>query len=97
MRWTQRFIPTLREAPSDAVTVHDRLLVRAGYIRQIGTGLYAHLPLAQRSLAKIAALLRRELQSLYAQDLSLPALVPSPLASDATMNIPDASGRQLAL
>ena len=55
VRTSRAFIPTLKEAPADAQVASHRLLVRAGFIRQLGAGLYDYLPLARRSLARIEA------------------------------------------
>ncbi len=51
-RWSQLFIPTLREAPADAEVASHKYLVRAGYIRQLGAGIYSYLFLGQRSLSE---------------------------------------------
>jgi prolyl-tRNA synthetase len=58
MRWSQLFIPTLRENPAEAEVVSHQLLLRAGYIRPLAAGLYSYLFLAQRSLRKIAQIVR---------------------------------------
>jgi len=73
------FIPTLKEAPVDAVAASHRLLVRAGFIRQLGAGLWSYLPLGRRSLAKLERILREEMQSADAQEFLLPALHPADL------------------
>ena len=52
MRWSQAFIPTLRDAPAGAEAVSHRLLVRAGFIRQLSAGHYSMLPLGQRTRLK---------------------------------------------
>ena len=57
-RYSRTFIPTLKEAPADAQVASHRLLVRAGFIRQLGAGIYDHLPLARRSLAKVERIVR---------------------------------------
>ena len=49
-RWSQLFIPTLREAPADAEVASHNLLLRAGYIRQLGAGIYSHLFLGTRAI-----------------------------------------------
>ena len=54
-RWSKLFIPTLREAPTDAEVASHKFLLRAGYIRQLGAGIYNYLFLGQRSLNKIIA------------------------------------------
>ncbi|MGH9465882.1 MAG: proline--tRNA ligase [Terriglobales bacterium] len=78
MRWSQLFIPTLREAPADAEVASHILLLRAGYIRQLGAGLYSYLPLAWRSLLKIQAIVRAEMDTI-GQEFQLPALHPAEL------------------
>ncbi len=76
-RFSQLFIPTLKEAPADAQVASHRLLVRAGFIRQLGAGIYDHLPLARRSLAKIEQIVREEMDAVGAQEFHLPALHPA--------------------
>jgi len=75
-RWSQLFIPTLREAPADAEVASHKILLRAGYIRQLGAGLYSFLPLGQRSLNKIIAIVREEMDKI-GQEFLLPALNPA--------------------
>ncbi|HEY0077094.1 MAG TPA: proline--tRNA ligase [Pyrinomonadaceae bacterium] len=77
MRWSQYFIPTLREDPADAEVISHRLLLRAGYIRQLGSGIYSYLPLAQRVAVKIMQILREEMNRIGGQEFFLPALHPS--------------------
>src|SRR5438067_8431542 len=74
-RWSQLFIPTLREAPADAEVASHKLLLRAGYIRQLGAGLYSHLFLGNRALNKIVAIVREEMDTI-GQEFHLPALNP---------------------
>jgi prolyl-tRNA synthetase len=74
-RWSQLFIPTLREAPSDAEVASHRLLLRAGYIRQLGAGLYSYLFLGNRTINKITAIIREEMDTI-GQEFYLPALNP---------------------
>jgi prolyl-tRNA synthetase len=74
-RWSKLFIPTLREAPADAEVASHRLLVRAGYIRQLGAGLYNYIFLGQRSLNKIIAIVRQEMDRI-GQEFYLPGLLP---------------------
>src|SRR5512143_506593 len=76
-RYTQSFIPTLKEAPADAQVASHRLLVRAGFIRQLGAGIYGYLPLARRTLARIEAMIREEMERIGAQEFYLPALHPA--------------------
>ena len=79
MRWSQTFIPTLREDPAEAEVPSHRLLLRAGYIRQVAAGVYAYLYLAQRSFLKICAIIREEMNRIGAQEFYLPALNPAEL------------------
>jgi prolyl-tRNA synthetase len=74
-RWSKLFIPTLREAPADAEVASHRFLIRSGYIRQLGAGLYNYLFLAQRSINKIIAIVRAEMDQI-GQEFYLPALLP---------------------
>ena len=76
MRWSQIFIPTLREHPADAEVVSHRLLLRAGLVRQLAAGVYSYLPLAQRVILKIHQILREEMNAIGGQEFSLPALNP---------------------
>jgi prolyl-tRNA synthetase len=76
-RYSQLFIPTLKEAPADAQVASHRLLVRAGFIRQLGAGIYDHLPLARRSLAKVERIVREEMDAIGGQEFHLPALHPA--------------------
>ncbi len=77
-RWSKLFIPTLREAPSDAEVASHKFLLRAGYVRQLGAGIYSYLFLGQRSINKITAIVREEMDKI-AQEFLLPALLPAEL------------------
>ncbi|MGH8884705.1 MAG: proline--tRNA ligase [Egibacteraceae bacterium] len=77
MRWSQLYVPTLREDPSDADAVSHRLLVRAGYIRQLMAGHYTLLPLAVRVRAKVIDVIRTEMERIGAQEFILPAMHPA--------------------
>jgi len=77
MRWSQYFIPTLREIPADAEVVSHKLLLRAGLIRQLGAGIYSFLPMAQRVSLKIMQILREEMNIIGGQEFYLPALHPA--------------------
>src|ERR671938_192678 len=76
MRWSQFFIPTLREDPADAEVVSHRLLLRAGLVRQLAAGIYSYLPLAQRVILKIEQILREEMNRIGGQEFLPPALNP---------------------
>jgi prolyl-tRNA synthetase len=75
-RWSKLFIPTLREAPADAVVASHQILLRAGYVRQLGAGIYSYLFLATRSINKIVAIVREEMDRI-GQEMYLPALNPA--------------------
>src|ERR1700679_1107418 len=77
-RWSKLFILPLREVPTDAEVASHKLLLRAGYIRQLSAGLYSYLPLGQRSLNKIIAIVREEMDKI-GQEFFLPALNPAEL------------------
>jgi prolyl-tRNA synthetase len=76
-RWSQLFIPTLREAPADAEVSH-KLLVRSGYIRQLGAGIYSFLFLGNRTINKIMGIVREEMEEI-GQEFYLPTLHPRDL------------------
>jgi len=77
-RWSKLFLPTLREAPTDAEVASHKLLLRAGYIRQLAAGVYSYLPLGQRALNKIVAIVREEMDKI-GQEFLLPTLNPREL------------------
>jgi prolyl-tRNA synthetase len=79
MRWTRAFIPTLKEDPADAEVASHRLMVRAGLLRQVARGIYSYLPLCQRVILKIDAIVREELARIGAIELMLPILHPAEL------------------
>src|SRR5579863_566147 len=74
-RWSQLFIPTLREAPADAEVASHKFLLRAGYIRQLAAGIYSYLFIGQRSFNKIIGIVRQEMDKI-GQEFYLPALHP---------------------
>ena len=74
-RWSERFVPTLREAPADAEVASHKFLVRAGYIRQLAAGIYSYLFLGTRSFNKIMTIVREEMDRI-GQEFYLPALHP---------------------
>jgi prolyl-tRNA synthetase len=77
-RWSELFIPTLREAPSDAEVASHKFLVRAGYIRQLAAGIYSYLFLGNRAFNKIIGIVREEMDKV-GQEFYLPALHPREL------------------
>jgi prolyl-tRNA synthetase len=77
MRWSQLFIPTLREDPADADAASHRLLLRAGFVRQLMAGHYSMLPLGMRVRAKIITVIREEMNRIGAQEFLLPCMHPA--------------------
>ena len=74
-RWSTLFIPTLREAPADAEVASHKLLLRAGYVRQLGAGIYSYLFLGNRAINKITAIIREEMDRI-GQEFLLPTIQP---------------------
>ena len=77
MRMTNMFSQTLRDAPADAEVISHKLLVRAGYIKQLGAGVYSLLPLAFRSMTKIENILREEINAINGQEIKMPVVNPA--------------------
>jgi prolyl-tRNA synthetase family II len=77
MRWSQLHIPTLREDPADADAASHRLLLRAGFIRQLMAGHYSLLPLGMRVRAKVIAIIREEMNGIGGQEFLLPSMQPA--------------------
>src|SRR5579862_665576 len=76
VRASQRFVPTLRDPPADAEAVSHKLLVRAGFIRQVGAGLWTFTPLGWRSHRKVEQIIREEMEAIGAQEWLAPVLTP---------------------
>jgi len=104
-RWSELFIPTLREAPADAEVASHKFLVRAGYVRQLAAGIYSYLFLGQRSFNKIMAIVRQEMDKI-GQEFYLPAIHPREiweasgrwtLMGDNMFRLKDRKGADLAL
>jgi prolyl-tRNA synthetase len=104
-RWSQLFIPTLREAPADAEVASHKFLVRAGYIRQLAAGIYSYLFLGNRSFNKIIGIVREEMDKI-GQEYYLPALHPREiwevsgrwaLMGDNLFRLKDRKGAEMAL
>jgi prolyl-tRNA synthetase len=104
-RWSQLFIPTLREAPADAEVASHKYLVRAGYVRQLAAGIYSYLFMGQRSFNKIVAIVREEMDRI-GQEFLLPALNPREIweasgrwsvMGDNMFRLKDRGGRELCL
>ncbi|MBB6145375.1 prolyl-tRNA synthetase [Silvibacterium bohemicum] len=75
-RWSKLFVPTLREAPADAEVASHKFLLRSGYVRQLGAGIYSYLFMGQRSINKIIAIVREEMNTI-GQEFLLPGIMPS--------------------
>src|SRR5690348_14126446 len=104
-RWSQLFIPTLREAPADAEVASHKFLLRSGYIRQLSAGVYSYLFLGQRALNKVIAVVRQEMDKI-GQEFYLPALFPREILEesgrwtifgDNLFRLKDRKGTELAL
>jgi prolyl-tRNA synthetase len=76
VRWSSAFIPTLRDDPADAEAVSHKLLVRAGYVRQLMAGVYSLTPLGFRSLRKVEGIIREEIDRIGGQEFRLPCIHP---------------------
>ncbi len=79
MRWSQWYIPTLKEAPGDAEVISHKLLIRAGMIRKLTSGIYTWLPLGLRTLNKVASIIREEMNRAGAQEILMPTVQPADL------------------
>ena len=79
MRYSQAFIPTLKEVPSDAQVVSHVFMVRGGFIRRLAAGIYNFLPLGWRVLHRIESIVRDELARAGAQEVLMPAAIPAEL------------------
>jgi prolyl-tRNA synthetase len=79
MRLSQMLFVTLRDVPAEAVIPSHQLLLRAGYIRRIGSGLYTYMPLMWRVLKKVSAIVREEMDAIGSQEILMPQLQPSDL------------------
>jgi prolyl-tRNA synthetase len=106
MKWTNAFIPTLREAPADAEIVSHKLLLRAGLIRKLAGGVYTFLPLGLRALRKVEQIIREEMDRAGALELLMPALQPPEIwqqtgryetASNVLFKLKDSSNREWIL
>ncbi|MDD3732076.1 MAG: proline--tRNA ligase [candidate division Zixibacteria bacterium] len=77
MRWSQTYIPTLRQQQSDAELISHQLLLRAGYIRKLGAGIYLYLPLMQRVIEKFSKIVREEMNRAGALEITMSVLCPA--------------------
>ena len=79
MRWSNAYIPTLKESPADAEVVSHKLLVRAGMVRKLTSGIYTYLPLGMRAINKVADIVREEMNAAGFQELLMPMVQPADL------------------
>jgi prolyl-tRNA synthetase len=79
MRWSRYFINTLREVPADADVISQKLMMRAGMIRKVAAGIYTYLPLGLRSVQKLEAIVREEMNRAGSTELLMPAIQPAEL------------------
>src|SRR5687768_872961 len=77
MRYQRALVPTLKEVPADATSASHVLLLRAGYVRRVGAGIYSFLPFGVRVLRKIEGIIRDEMNRAGALEVLLPALLPA--------------------
>jgi prolyl-tRNA synthetase len=106
MRWSQAFVPTLKETPAEAEIASHKLLLRAGLIRKLAGGLYSFLPMGIRSLQKISRIIREEMDRAGALEILMPALQPPEIwkesgryetASDVLFKAKDRANREWVL
>ncbi|MDT8318374.1 MAG: proline--tRNA ligase [bacterium] len=79
MRYSQSFIPTLKETPSDAEVISHQLMLRGGYIKKAAAGIYSYLPLGFKVLKKVEAIVREEMERAGAQEILMPMVTPAEL------------------
>ena len=103
-RLSKTFLPTLKDAPSDAEAVSHKLMVRAGLIRQVGAGLWTYLPAGWRSVRKVEGILREEMEGIGCQEMLMPVLQPADLwqktgryGIDELMKLEDRKGAPMVL
>src|SRR2546428_13863010 len=77
MRLRKSLVPTLREEPAEAEALSHKLMLRAGLVRQLAAGIYVYLPLGQRVLDKVTAIIREEMNAIGGQELTMPVLHPA--------------------
>ena len=106
MLFSKMFIPTLREVPADAEATSHILMLRAGYVRQLASGLYMYLPLGLKVINKINNVLKEEMNAIGAQEISLPVLHPAEIwqqtgrwdaIGDEMFRLKDRTGRDMCL
>ena len=79
MRYSQMFLPTVKEIPSDAEVISHQLMLRAGMIRKLTSGIYSYLPMGYRVIRKVEQIIREEMNSAGAQEIFMPTVQPAEL------------------
>lgn len=106
MIFSKMIIPTMREFPSEAEAISHKLMLRAGYVRQLASGLYAYLPLGWRVICRINAIMRYEMNAIGAQEISLPVMHPAEIwqktgrwydIKEEMFRLKDRTGRDMCL
>jgi prolyl-tRNA synthetase len=106
MRYSRLFIPTLKDAPAEAEAISHKLMVRAGFVRQLAAGLYMYLPLGERVMDKINRIMREEMNAIGGQEVTMPVLHPAEVwqqtgrwdsIGDEMFRLKDRSGRDMCL
>ncbi len=106
MRYSRLFIPTLKEAPAEAEAISHKLMVRAGYVRQLAAGLYIYLPLGIRVMEKINRIIREEMNAIGGQEVTMPVMNPAEVwqqtgrwdaIGDEMFRLKDRGGRDMCL
>jgi prolyl-tRNA synthetase len=77
MRLAKSLVPTLREEPADAEALSHKLMLRAGLVRQLGAGIYVYLPVGQRVMDRITAIVREEMNAIGGQEITMPVIQPA--------------------
>ncbi|MBD3348273.1 MAG: proline--tRNA ligase [Candidatus Eisenbacteria bacterium] len=106
MRWSKALIPTHKEDPSDAETTSHKLMIRAGLMRKLTSGVYSYLPLGWRTIRKVETIVREEMDHTGAQEIHMPVLSPAELWKETgrwdvygaeLWRVRDRNGRDFAL
>jgi prolyl-tRNA synthetase len=106
MRLSGLFIPTLREDPAEAEVASHRLLLRAAFVRKVAAGVYTTLPLGVRTIRKIEAIVRQEMDAAGAQEIRMPIVLPAEpwkqtgrwqVYGDEVFKLTDRHGREMML
>ena len=105
MRLSRALVPTLREDPADAEALSHRLMLRAGLVRQLAAGVYVYLPLGQRVLERINAIIREEMNAIGGQEITMPVILPAEIwkqsgrweGIEEMFKLKDRAGREMCL